>query len=125
MSRSDSEKGEGRSFRGTSTLFPIPKSVNTDPQRLRERELRHPKESSQQGDVIPPAELTLNDAFAHLVRDRTFEVALLEFRNLVAHLVIPMYCRNRRTSGSVAHRALMIRIVSSDRSVYTTNTRPG
>jgi hypothetical protein len=29
------------------------------------------------------------------VRDRTFEVALLEFRNLVAHLIIPMYCRYR------------------------------
>jgi hypothetical protein len=117
MSGGDPEKGESWTLRGASTLLPIPESVNTDPQRLREGELSQPKETPQQGDVIAPAELTLNDAFSNLMRDRTFEVALLEFRNLFDHLIIPMYCRIRRASDSVAHRALMIRIVSSDRSV--------
>jgi len=95
MSGGDPEKGESWAFRSASALLPIPESVNTDPQRLREYKLRHPQESSQQGDVMPPAELTLDDAFSNPVRDRTFEVALLEFRNLVVHLIIPMYCRNR------------------------------
>lgn len=117
MSGGDPEKGESWTFRRASALLPIPESVNTDPQRLRECKLRHPQELPQEGDVIPAAELTLNDAFSNLMRDRTFEVALVEFRNLVAHLIIPMYCRNRRVSDSVAHRALMIRIASSDRSV--------
>jgi hypothetical protein len=117
MSGGDPEKGKSWAFRSASTLLPIPKSMNTDPQRLRERKLRHPKESPQQGDVIPAAELTLDDAFPNLMRDRTLEIAFIEFRNLVAHLIIPMQCRNRRASDSVAHRALMIRIVSSDRSV--------
>jgi hypothetical protein len=88
MSGGDSEKGESRTFRSASALLPIPESVNTDPQRLREGELRHPKESPQQGDVIPPAELTLNDAFSNLMRDRTIEVALLEFRNFVTQRLI-------------------------------------
>ena len=117
MSGGDPEKGESWTLRGASTLLPIPKSVNADPQCLRECKLRHPQESPQLGDVIAPAELTLNDAISNSVRDRAFKVALLEFRNLVAHLITPKYCRNRRASDSDAHRALMIRIFSSDRSV--------
>ena len=117
MSGGNPEKGESWTFRSASALLPIPESVNTDSQCLRKCKLRHTQESPQEGDVIPAAELTLDDAFSNPVRDSAFEVALLELRNLVAHLIIPMYCRNRRASDSVAHRALMIRIVSSDRSV--------
>ena len=117
MPGGDPEKGESRTFRSASTLLPVPKSVNANSQGLRERDLRHPQESPQQSDVISSAELTLDDAFSHSVRDRMFKVALFELWEIVAHLITPMYCRNRRASDLVAHLALMIRIVSSDHSV--------
>jgi hypothetical protein len=84
--------------------------------------LRHAQKASKGCTIIATAKLASHDSLTKPVRDRSLEIPLGQLGEFIAHVLSPMNRLKRRVSEVVANRALMIRVVSSSRSVNTTTT---
>jgi hypothetical protein len=91
--------------------------VDADAKCIGERPLGHPQEAPQRHNIVAPLKLTTSDALAQLVRNRAVEIALCQLASILTHILSPMYRLKNWASDVVARRALIIRTVSSWRSV--------
>jgi hypothetical protein len=82
VSGDNPQQGKGRTFRATSALLPVPQSVDTDAERVRERLLSHPQEASQGDNIIASVKLATHDALAQLVRNCALEIFLCQLSDI-------------------------------------------
>lgn len=111
MPRGDAEQGERRALRGPAILLPVSERVHADTERLGEPSLREANETPQRGD-ISRRQLTAHDAGPLFSSESTCEVGSGELSAFL-HEFFSMYSAYSARSFSLAHRALMMRTVSS------------
>lgn len=116
MTSGDPEQSDRGAIGTPSSLLPIAKRMETDPQGLRELRLGKADETAQGSDIGTALDFPAHETLSHPRGDGPRQLLIRELGQFIHHFRLAFQPRNICISRLVAQRALIIRSHSSDNS---------